>query len=389
MIGLLQSCLTVGALLCGGAAAFVGLSAFLPSPNPRFAALALAGGDGSLLFGALGLAGAALAVAALALGGGWPSWVGLGLGVLAIGLALVPPIQASATARAHGVSLGPRLDLLGRRDGPTGPPAQMIHFAETGGQALRLAAYPAASSRSEPAPAIVVVHGGGWGAGEIRDVEQWSYWLAGQGFAVFDVEYRLAPQPNWQTATGDVKCAVGWVKRHAAEHSADPDRVVLLGRSAGAHLALLAAYTPDASGLPPSCEALDTTVRAVVSFYAPTDLAWGYDHPSNRRVFDGVGALEAFLGGDPRSAPDAYALASPTTHVGPRTPPTLLVHGGRDQYVRLEQMDHLAERLRAADVPHRAVAIPHAQHAFDHLWNGWAAQLTRPILLDFLRAHTR
>ena len=389
MIGLFQLFLTAGALLCSGAAAFVGLCAILPSPNARFAVLALAGGDGSLLFGALGLAGAALAVAALALGGWWPSWVGLGLGVLAIGLALVPPLQSAAVARVHGVSLDPRLDLLGQRDGPTGPAPWTVQFAEVGGQALRLAAYPAAAGSAGPAPAVVVVHGGGWSGGGVRDVEQWSHWLAGQGFAVFDAEYRLAPQPNWQTATGDVKCAVGWTRRHAAEYGADPDRVVLLGRSAGAHLALLAAYTPDEPRQPPSCKAPDTTVRAVVALYAPTDLAWGYDHPSNRRVYDGVDALEAFLGGDPRSTPDVYALASPTTRVGPSAPPTLLVHGGRDQYVRPEQMDRLAERLRAADVPHRAVAIPHAQHAFDLLWNGWASQLTRPILLDFLRTHTR
>src|SRR3712207_8377221 len=62
---------------------------------------------------------------------------------------------------------------------------------------------------------------------------------------------RLAPQPNWQTATADVKCAIGWLKRNAVQYGVDPHRIALLGRSAGGHLALLAAYTSDEAALPP------------------------------------------------------------------------------------------------------------------------------------------
>ena len=92
-------------------------------------------------------------------------------------------------------------------------------------------------------PAIIVIHGGSWSSGDKSDFPRWNGWLVEHGFAIFDIQYRLAPQPNWQTATSDVKCAIGWVKRNADHYGVDPDRIALLGRSAGGHLALLAAYT--------------------------------------------------------------------------------------------------------------------------------------------------
>ena len=95
------------------------------------------------------------------------------------------------------------------------------------------------------------------------------------------------------------------------------------------------------------------------------------------------------LGDDPQTVPDRYAVASPTGHVGPGTPPTLLVHGGRDQYVSPQHVALLAERLEAVSIPHRTVVLPYAQHAFDYIWNGWGAQVLRPVLLDFLRTYTR
>ncbi|HEY0082689.1 MAG TPA: alpha/beta hydrolase, partial [Pyrinomonadaceae bacterium] len=202
-----------------------------------------------------------------------------------------------------------------------------------------------------------------------------------------DVDYRLAPQPNWQTATGDVKCAVGWVRANAARFAVDPARVALLGRSAGGHLALLAAYSNGEAALPPSCDAPDAGVRAVVSLYGPTDLKWGYEHPANRRVLDGPGKIRNFTGGTPASAPEVIRLASATTYINSDSPPTLLFHGGRDQLVGERHMTLLTEKLSQHNVAHRALLIPYAQHAYDYNFDGWGSQLTRPLLLSFLQEH--
>ncbi|GAC1608257.1 MAG: hypothetical protein NVS4B10_23510 [Myxococcales bacterium] len=183
-----------------------------------------------------------------------------------------------------------------------------------------------------------------------------------------------------------MKCAVGWVKAHAAALGVDPARIHLLGRSAGGHLALLAAYTPGDAVLAPSCAAPDTSVRAVVALYAPTDLAWGYAHPANLRVFDGPAVLRRFLGGTPEQVPEAYRLASPLLRAGPGSPPTLLVHGGRDQYVREENLELLSARLRELGVRTGALRIPYAQHGFDYVDGGLSGQLAEGELLRFLRA---
>jgi acetyl esterase/lipase len=147
----------------------------------------------------------------------------------------------------------------------------------------------------------------------------------------------------------------------------------------------LAAYTPGEAALAPSCDAPDTTVQGVVSFYGPTDLVWGYNNPANPDVIDGPGTLRRFLGGDPQSASTAFKVASPINHVGPTTPPTLLLHGGRDQLVGPQHMAFLAERLGAANVPHRTVLIPYGQHGFDFNFNGWSSQIVQPVLRQFLQ----
>jgi len=385
--------LVIGSLLTSSIAAGVMLWSVIPAPLRPLALLAVAAGEWSLRFGLLGLAGGVLGAGALAAGGGWPAWVAIGIGLLAATLALVPPVQVANVARTHGVSLSVNL-LRAPRAGPEREAhtrvLRGIPFATVAGQTLSLDAYLPTGSNDRAGgvdgstrglPAIVVVHGGAWSGGQRSEAPDWNYWLTEQGFAVIDVDYRIQPQPNWQTATEDVKGAVSAVKRDAVRYGIDPDRIALLGRSAGGHLALLAAYTASTEGIH------DSRVRAVVAFYAPTDLTWGYDNPANQRVIDGPETLRRFIGGDPLIEGAAYDAASPVTHVSPGTAPTLLFHGGRDQYVLRAHMDRLGSRLQSAGVAHRTVSLPYGQHGFDVLFDGWSAQLVRPLLLRFLRDH--
>ena len=238
---------------------------------------------------------------------------------------------------------------------------------------------------------VVVVHGGSWNAGERSDFPQWNAWLAANGFTVFDIDYTLAPQPNFAAAIGDVKCAVHYAKTLGAEFGVAPGKIVLLGRSAGGHLALIAAYSANDAKLPSTCadnvNAIDETVSAVVSFYAPTDLLWAYDNPANRFVIDGPQTLANFLGGSPRESDEIRArfiIASPSEKANPNSPPTLLIHGGQDQLVRRENLDILAEKLKQNNVAHDTIVIPYAQHGFDYNFNGWGSQIVKSRLLDFL-----
>jgi acetyl esterase/lipase len=386
LLNLLDVAALIGALGSACMAALASLLIVFPAPSPRFAWWSIVASEGSLWIAVLSVLGVVLSLAVLAAGFGVAAWVGALLGVLALVVAIIPPAQAAVIARAHGSTISLHSDLFGRREEADATAPESVTFAMMDGHALMLDVYrpPAASGT----PAVIVVHGGGWTAGDKGDLSHWSAWLAREGFAVFDIQYRLAPPATWQAAPGDVRCAIGWIKSRAQRYGVDPDRIAVLGRSAGAHLALLAAYTADDGGLSPSCEIGDLSVRAVVELYGATDLVRMLDRPPTHWLFDTPAHLGRLVGADRRFFLDRLALASPTTHVGPRTPPTLLVHGGRDQFIHPEQADVLADRLAAHGIPFETVSIPYAHHAFDAVWNGWSAQMLRPIVQRFLRAHT-
>lgn len=378
--------LVMFALVCSLIAFLLTLLVVVPAPTYRLWQAAVGASEWSLWFGLLGLAGAVLSISAIAQGSRVPALVAIGLGLAAMGFAAVPPLQTAPVARANDVQLSLSQYLAGlTAQPPTGKP-DTVTFATVDGLPLQLDVF-VPPTQGAARPAVIVVHGGSWSGGDKTDFPAWDHWLAEQGFVVFDIQYRLMPQPNWQSATADVKCAIGWVKRNAAQYGVDPNSIALLGRSAGGHLALLAAYTPGNPTLAPSCDAPDTQVQAVVSLYGPADLVWGYNNPANPDVIDGPGTLRRFLGGDPQTAAQAYAIASPITHVKASTPPTLLFHGGRDQLVGQHHAELLAERLRAEAVPHQTVFIPYGQHGFDYNFYGWGSQVTKPVLLKFLRQY--
>ena len=263
---------------------------------------------------------------------------------------------------------------------------QDVTYATVGGAALMMDVY----RRVEPQPgmrppALVVVHGGSWRGGKKGEMEAASRAWAAQGFVVFDVAYRLAPESPFPAAVRDVKCAVGYVKDHAARFGIDPERVVLVGRSAGAQIALVAAYAPHAPSLNPSCVVGDPSVQAVVGYYAPTRMSY-YDIIQPELS---PGALDDYLGGSPEDAPEAYRLARPFTWIGPETPPTLLLHGLRDQFVRPRDATELGEALAEAGRPYAVVLLPWANHGFDVRFSGTHQQLVWPYVERFLEIVTR
>ncbi len=370
------------------AALLAGLWIVVPAPARWLWLWAVAVGEWSLWLAALGLSGAALGLWARRAEPRRTAHLAIVAGLCAVGLGLYPLASAWRVARANGVALSARRYFLGATPAPRGVAPQTVVFNQVDGQELRLDVYLPALGATSMRPAVIVVHGGGWDSGAKSDFPQWNYWLAQQGYAVFDIEYRLRPQPNWQSATGDVKCAVGWVKRNAAQYGVDARRVALLGRSAGGHLALLAGYTTQINELPASCgNEEDTSVRAVIAFYAPTDMIWDYENPANQRVIDGPGAISNFVGGTPETNAAAYIMASPVHQVNAQTPPTLLLQSGTDQLVLPENVARLRQSLQAARVPHRAVIIPYAQHGFDYNFNGWGSQIVQPLILQFLQEH--
>ena len=375
------------ALVLSGGTAF--LTLLIVVPYYSLWAIALGAGEWSLWFGLLGAVGAGLGLFALRPGGvfGIIGSVAVMLGVVAMVLSLIPPLQSLPVARAAGVRLSLGRYLFGWTRPLQAGTIQSVTYATVSGQALQLDIYQPATDVTGLRPAVVVVHGGSWSSGGRSDFPQWNAWLNQHDYVVFDVDYRLAPQPNWQTATGDLKCAVGWVAQHAADYGVDPTRIALLGRSAGGHLALLAAYSQGVAELPASCDAPAVDIRAVIDFYGPTDLVWGYNITADAQGNNGSPALQRFLDGTPRTVPDAYRSAAPISYARPGLPPSLLLHGGHDQVVGVPHTERLAAALAAANVPHEALYVPYGQHGFDYNYNGWGSQIAQPVILRFLETH--
>ena len=213
-------------------------------------------------------------------------------------------------------------------------------------------------------PAIVVLYGGGWQSGSPSSHSDFSRYMAARGYTVFAIAYRHAPRYQFPAQLDDVRAALTFIQQHATEYETDITRIALLGRSAGGHLAMLAAYQRDA--LP---------VRAVVSYYGPFNLTKGYKEPPNPDPLNVRALLEAFLGGSPDERPEQYAKASPVTYVTRPLPPTLLVHGSHDHIVEVRFARTMYKRLRAVGTTAILLEIPWAEHAFDSIFHGQSNQL--------------
>lgn len=225
-------------------------------------------------------------------------------------------------------------------------------------------------------PIVIVVHGGSWKGGDRKDLPDLNYFLASRGYLVASISYRFAPESPDPAATEDLDAAIAYLKMDAAQLGGDSTRIALVGRSAGGHLVLLSAYRKR-----------DAHIRGVVAFYPPTDQFYGYANSS--RIIPSREILQDYIGGTPRSDSLAYARNSPIQLVGSDSPPTLLIHGSKDELVAVEQSRMLAQRLSVARRPHLLLELPWATHGCDFVFNGPCGQLSTYAVAGFLQSVLR
>jgi len=271
------------------------------------------------------------------------------------------------------------------RQVPGIPPRSQYHelrtdvvYAEVHGESLRFDHYRPLGTTG-PAPAVVCVHGGAWVGGDPSQAAGNALHFARRGIATVSVSYRLAPGHRFPAQLDDVRHGLRWVRAHAAELGIDAERMVLLGLSAGAHLAVLAHLAGDLDelqpDLPPDLRDVPETVRAVIAHYGPYDLG--------RRRSDMV---EALLG--PRVEDPAWVqTASPLAHAARSTAPMLLIHGTADQVVSWRESDRLHAALQSAGKSSELLLLDGAPHAFQVDWRGEANQRANAAMDGFLDRH--
>ncbi|SFQ59272.1 Acetyl esterase/lipase [Amycolatopsis arida] len=364
------------------AVAALGAGALLPG-------LPLLGRLGTGLVGTLplhavlaALGGLVLAAALWRLGARRVAGAGLALGGTGAVTALVVLIGQLGYAATQGVSVS-WWELLTAPGQPAERPDATVRYATVEGIDLDLSVWLPPEPARAPRPAVVWVHGGGFVAGHRDERPGVDRWLADRGYPVFDIDYRLAPPPRWHDASADVACALSWVAAHADEYGVDSGRIAVGGGSAGGSLALNTAYALAAGEQDSSCGGTPPVPAAVVGVYPAADLTGilrddddpdGYQYQVSQR----------YLGGSPEEYPERYREASAITRIRPGLMPTLLVTGAADHLVRLPRVTAIADRLRAAGVPHRTVVVPFGEHGFDYAYGGVGGQIARQVLGRFL-----
>lgn len=241
-----------------------------------------------------------------------------------------------------------------------------VLFSQSNGRELRTDIYHPTEEPllGDSYPALIVIHGGGWRNGEPGGwFTAHNRYFASQGYVVFDIEYRLSGQAKWPAQLEDVQRAIRWVKDHADTYRIDPARVALLGRSAGAHLALMAGYCGEG-------------IRAVVSLYGPAELRWPNLQPGS--------SIIDLIGGTFEQMPEAYEQATPLNYVRDNLPPTLIIEAGMDTLVPYHHGDRLTGQLAFTNTPFALLRVPWSRHGFDALLSGLGAQLVYYHLDRFL-----
>lgn len=259
-----------------------------------------------------------------------------------------------------------------------------VPYREVDGVTLRLDV-AASSNVTTTRPILIQIHGGSWVMGDKRE-QGWPLMLhmAANGWACFNVNYRLSPRATFPDHLIDVKYAIGWIREHAHELGADASFVAVTGGSAGGHLTSMLALTQNDPEYQPGFEDADTSVQAAVPLYGIYDFMnrLGTKRPSSwlRRVEHHVFKASRKL------HPEKFRQGSPIDRIHEDAPPFLIIHGSRDTHAPVEEARHFAELLgKRSRAPAIFVELPGAQHVFD-LFNTPRTRRTVEGICRFLSA---
>ncbi|GAB97437.1 acetyl esterase/lipase [Kineosphaera limosa] len=286
---------------------------------------------------------------------------------------------------------------------PIEPKRTDILYAQDGKEEHKLDLYMPGADTDKgagPYPTVVFVHGGGWAAGDKSDINneeiqmnQLRDVLLQNGYAIASVNYRVVPNGTFPEPVQDISAAVRFLKSHANQYWLDPDRFVMMGDSAGGHLATMTGVSSDDKELQGDIGITDTDtkVKAIVGYYGLYDLTKRTEDQQNgpcQRARPGAESSHGrLIGADPDSpeGEPIAAKASPVTYVNANTPPVLMFHGSQDCTTPPPQAERFKAALEAAGVPVELTIID-AAHADPKFFT---AQELKDQLIRFLDTYVK
>jgi pectinesterase len=238
---------------------------------------------------------------------------------------------------------------------PPGVTMSKHTVAEFPGWAVELVVY--VPDKPGSYPAILDIHGGGWEKGQVESDRPMMERLAARGFVTALVSYRLSGHSKYPAALHDCKAAVRMMRAKAAEWKIDPERIGVMGGSAGGHLAGLLAMTsgkPEFEGEGPYRDH-SSVVKACIVMAATQDLMAANREKSSPNAVK-------FFGSECAQIPDIYTQASPITHVRAGVPPTIYIEGEKDT-LKIGRAE-MQEKLRALGIETAVHTLKEAPHPF-------------------------
>lgn len=261
-----------------------------------------------------------------------------------------------------------------------------VPYAETDNPRQTLNLYLPTTKSEQPRPVIVFIHGGGWRNGDKAGGRRWlSPYLRSGHYAGVSVGYRLTDEAQWPSQIHDCKAAIRWIRGNAQKYNLDPNKIGIMGTSAGGHLVAMLGTSGDVKELEGDLgkhDDQDSRVSCVVDFFGPTEMLTmgkspGLDHNAPH-------SPEAkLLGGPVQKVPEIARQASPITHVTKDDAPFLIIHGTNDPLVPFEQSTKFQQQLQAVEVIATLITIKDGGHG------GFRNRKLDELIQAFFNIHLR
>jgi acetyl esterase/lipase len=213
---------------------------------------------------------------------------------------------------------------------------------------------PKTPKDDRPLPVIVYIHGGAWLGGDRAGGHgRLAGYVASGEYAGVSAGYRLTKESIWPAQIHDCKAAIRWVRANARKYNLDPDKIGVIGDSAGGHLVAMLGTSGGVKELEGDLGAhkdVSSRVQCVVDLFGPSDIPAMQDYPSSLN-HDGASSPEGRLvGGRVSDKKDVALAASPVTYVSPDDPPFLIIHGNKDMVVPYNQSERMHAALKKVKV---------------------------------------